>query len=117
MVKNKLTFLLSGEKIDAFSRYLPKVRLYRECKQLVEKLKKVLPRQNFAVAIQAVAGSRVIARETIKAFRKDVIAGLYGGDYTRKKKLLEKQKKGKKRMQKIGRIHLSSEVFIKALKY
>ena len=113
----KVDILLSGEKIDAFSRYLPKVRLYRECKQLVEKLKKVLPRQNFAVAIQAVAGSRVIARETIKAFRKDVIAGLYGGDYTRKKKLLEKQKKGKKRMQKIGRIHLSSEVFIKALKY
>jgi GTP-binding protein LepA len=109
--------LLAGEKIPAFSRLIPSNNLYRESKKFVSHLKDIIPRQNFAVAIQAVHGSNVIARETVKAFRKDVTAGMYGGDYTRKKKLLEKQKKGKKRMSKGARVNLDSEVFVKALKY
>jgi len=112
----KLDILLAGEKIDAFSRIIPRERVYRKGRKIVKLLKEIIPSQQFIVPIQAVVGGKVIARETKKAFRKDVTAGLYGGDYTRKRKLLEKQKKGKKRLAKFGKINLPSEVFLKILK-
>lgn len=112
----KLDILLAGDLIEAFSRIVPKDRAYSEGKSTVEKLKEVIPRQNFAVAIQATIGAKVIARETISAFRKDVIAKLYGGDVTRKRKLLEKQKKGKKKMMQTGKVEIPSEAFLKVLR-
>ena len=112
----KLDILLAKEKIDAFSRIVSKEKAYGEGKRLVNLLKEVIPSQQFAVPIQAVVEGKIIVRETKKSFRKDVIAPLYGGDYTRKKKLLEKQKKGKKKLAKFGRVNLPSEVFLKVLK-
>jgi len=112
----KLDILLAGDKIDAFSKIIPKQMAYRRAKKMVKLLKEVIPPQQFAVPIQAVVGGKIIARETKKAMRKDVISGLYGGDYTRKKKLLEKQKKGKKKLTKFGKVNLPSEVFLKILK-
>ncbi len=112
----KLDILVAGEKIDAFSRIVPKEKAFSEGKRIVEKLKEVIPRQNFQIALQAAVGGKIIARENIKAFRKDVTAKLYGGDVTRKKKLLEKQKKGKKKMKNIGRISIPSEAFLAVLK-
>ncbi len=112
----KLDILVAGDLVDAFSRIVPKDDAYRVGKEIVDKLKEVLPRQNFAVAIQASIGAKVIARATVSAFRKDVIAGLYGGDITRKRKLLEKQKKGKKRMQKTGSVEIPPEAFLKVLR-
>ena len=112
----KMDILVSGEKIEAFSRIIPKDKAYKEGKAVVEKLKEVLPRQNFVVAIQATVGSKVIARATLSAFRKDVTAKLYGGDVTRKRKLLEKQKKGKKRMAKSGKVEIPPEAFLKVLR-
>jgi GTP-binding protein LepA len=112
----RLDIMVAGEVIDAFSRMVPKRNAYEDGKVTVEKLKKVIPRQNFAVALQAAIGSKVIARETISAFRKDVTGGLYGGDFSRKKKLLEKQKRGKKRMKDVGKASIPSEAFLAILR-
>lgn len=112
----KMDILVAGEKVDAFSRIVPHEKAFSEGKRVVEKLKEAIPKQNFQIALQATIGAKVIARETIQAFRKDVIAKLYGGDVTRKRKLLEKQKKGKKKMKNIGRVSIPSEAFLKVLK-
>lgn len=112
----KLDILVAEEKIDAFSRIVPRERAFSEGKRIVGKLKDAIPRQNFQIALQAAIGGKIIARETIKAFRKDVTAKLYGGDVSRKKKLLEKQKKGKKKMKNIGRVAIPGEAFLAVLK-
>jgi len=112
----KLDILVAGEKIDAFSRIIPRERAFAEGKATVEKLKNAIPRQNFQVALQAAIGGKIIARETIKAFRKDVTAKLYGGDVTRKRKLLEKQKKGKKKLTNISRVEIPGSAFLAVLR-
>ncbi|OGI15483.1 MAG: elongation factor 4 [Candidatus Moranbacteria bacterium RBG_19FT_COMBO_42_6] len=112
----KLDIIVAGEKVDAFSRIVPKEKAFAEGKRTVEKLKESIPKQNFQIAVQAAVGGKVIARETIKAFRKDVTSGLYGGDVTRKKKLLEKQKKGKKKMKNIGKVSIPTQAFLAVLK-
>ncbi len=112
----KLDILVAGEKVDAFSRVVPKEKAYSEGKGIVEKLKDVVPRQSFQVAIQATVGGKILARETVKAFRKDVTAKLYGGDVTRKRKLLEKQKKGKKRMTQFGKVEIPTSAFLAVLR-
>jgi len=112
----KLDIMVAGERVDAFSRIVPKENAFADGKRTVEKLKESLPKQNFQIALQATIGGKVIARETIKAFRKDVTVGLYGGDVTRKRKLLEKQKKGKKKMKNIGKVSIPSEAFLNVLK-
>jgi len=109
----KLQILIAGESIEAFSKIVPKNKAYNEGNMLVKKLKEIIPRQNFAVALQAAIGGKIIARETIPAMRKDVTAKLYGGDVTRKNKLLDKQKKGKKKRAAFGRIQLDSDVYLK----
>jgi len=108
----KLEVLVAGELQEAFSKVVPRVKAYQEGKALVAKLKEVLPAQQFSVSLQAVVGGKVLARETIKAKRRDVTAPLYGGDVTRKKKLLEKQKKGKKELKSKGRVVIPSKVFL-----
>lgn len=112
----KLDFLVAKEQIDAFSRIIHRDSAYRIGKAMVEKLKDIIPKQNFEIAIQAAIGGKIIARETIKAYRKDVTGYLYGGDVSRKKKLLEKQKKGKKKMKQIGSVNLPQNAFIDVLK-
>jgi GTP-binding protein LepA len=112
----KLDILIAGEKADAFSRIVPRERAHSEGKMIVEKLKTAIPKQNFAIALQASIGAKIIARETISAFRKDVISKLYGGDVTRKNKLLDKQKKGKKKMKNIGKVSIPSGAFLAVLK-
>jgi len=112
----KMDILVAEEKVDAFSKIVPKESAFREGKAVVKKLKEAIPRQNFAIAIQATLGGKVIARETVSAFRKDVTAGMYGGDVTRKNKLLDKQKKGKKKMKNIGGVAIPSEAFLAVLK-
>ncbi len=109
----KLEILIAGQEEEAFSRIVPKDKAQAEGKRMVEKLKEVLPTQMFSVALQAKVGGTIIARETISARRKDVIAPLYGGDYTRKKKLLEKQKKGKEKLKQRGKLKIPSDVFLK----
>lgn len=112
----RLDILVAGESVDAFSRMVPKKDVFIEGKATVEKLKTVIPRHNFAIAIQAAVGGKVLARETISAFRKDVTAKLYGGDVTRKRKLLEKQKKGKKKMRDIGGVTIPPKAFLEVLR-
>lgn len=112
----KMDILLAGEIVEALSRIVPRDWAHREGKRIVEKLKDAIPRQSFVIPIQAALGGKVIARETIRPFRKDVIAKLYGGDVTRKNKLLDKQKKGKKKMRSIGKVQVPSEAYLAVLK-
>ncbi|MDD3887369.1 MAG: translation elongation factor 4 [Patescibacteria group bacterium] len=112
----RLDVLVANDLVLALSRIIPKERVMTEAKSIVKKLKNVVPQQSFQVSLQAAIGGKIIAREDIKAMRKDVIAKLYGGDVTRKKKLLEKQKKGKRKMKELGRVRIPQEAFLEVLK-
>ncbi|MBP1576354.1 MAG: elongation factor 4, partial [Oscillospiraceae bacterium] len=113
----KLDFLLNGDPVDALSFILHEAKAYERARKIAEKLRDNIPRQMFEVPIQAAVGGRIIARETVRAMRKDVLAKCYGGDITRKKKLLEKQKEGKKKMRRLGSVEVPPEAFMAVLKF
>ena len=112
----KLDILVNREEVDALSFIVHAQGAYERGRKMCEKLKEEIPRQLFEIPIQAAVGGRIIARETVKAVRKDVLAKCYGGDISRKKKLLEKQKEGKKRMQMVGSVEIPKEAFMNVLK-
>jgi len=112
----KVDILINSEPVDAFAAIVHRDKAYEYGKKLVDKLREIIPRQQFDVPIQAAIGSKILSRQTVKAYRKDVTAKLYGGDISRKRKLLEKQKEGKKRMKNLGRVEVPSDAFISALR-